>query len=318
MKTLSFCLKVICLLLIIGGFFQLSERNKIIAQIRSDYCCEDGDCQPYKININGPVMCSQSVHIQDLDDCGANPQTKTCMECIDRESKQELCLLKESNEYCCLVDPALYGNTCPKSYKYCVDLDFYIGGPYLIPPNEPRTWYAEMECPTKSPYSYKWYRMVICPGGGIVPKEGTKDLPCGKWFLVGTSSTLTLSVSMDFLLKLEIKDGRNHTYISEEKPVRIDRDKSTLQFAQGYPNPFNSTTKVIFTLNEGGITSVNVFNVYGQKVRTLMDNEYLTSGNHTISWNGKNDFGHEVSSGTYFCQITSMNRSALIRLIFMK
>lgn len=71
---------------------------------------------------------------------------------------------------------------------------------------------------------------------------------------------------------------------------------------QNYPNPFNPATEIKFALPENGHVIINIYNLAGKKIRTLLD-EQRTAGYHTISWDGKDESGHDVASGIYFYRI---------------
>jgi hypothetical protein len=70
------------------------------------------------------------------------------------------------------------------------------------------------------------------------------------------------------------------------------------------PNPFNPSTSVQFSLPQGGETLVQIYDVDGQLVRTLVDG-HRSAGVHQADWNGRNDRGTAVGSGTYFVRIRS-------------
>lgn len=67
---------------------------------------------------------------------------------------------------------------------------------------------------------------------------------------------------------------------------------------QNYPNPFNPVTTIKYQLPEAGKARVDIYNMLGQRVRTLV-NEYHSAGFYTLYWNGTNDFGQTVASGMY-------------------
>jgi hypothetical protein len=69
-----------------------------------------------------------------------------------------------------------------------------------------------------------------------------------------------------------------------------------------YPNPFNPNTMISFYLPSPEDVKLEIYNVKGQKVKTLVNN-YLNSGQHRITWNGADDCGKNVSSGVYFYKI---------------
>ena len=69
-----------------------------------------------------------------------------------------------------------------------------------------------------------------------------------------------------------------------------------------YPNPFNPTTTISFSIPNDSEAEISIYNIKGQKVKTLTQNEF-TKGNHSIIWNGENEFGNPVSSGIYFYKL---------------
>ena len=72
---------------------------------------------------------------------------------------------------------------------------------------------------------------------------------------------------------------------------------------QNYPNPFNPTTRINFDLSKDGRVSIIIYNILGQKVKTLADNEFYEAGYKTVSWNGRNDVGLDVATGLYFMRV---------------
>ncbi|HPR17638.1 MAG TPA: S8 family serine peptidase [Candidatus Cloacimonadota bacterium] len=71
---------------------------------------------------------------------------------------------------------------------------------------------------------------------------------------------------------------------------------------RNYPNPFNPTTNISFTLAEESQVKLNIYNVKGQKVRTLVSDKQ-NAGTHIVTWNGKDDNGSNVGSGIYFYKL---------------
>jgi hypothetical protein len=71
-----------------------------------------------------------------------------------------------------------------------------------------------------------------------------------------------------------------------------------------YPNPFNPTTTIEFSVSTAGNFTLAVYDLLGQKVKTLVNNFY-TPGTYSINWNAVDDFGMQVPSGIYFYRLTS-------------
>ncbi|MEN8006962.1 MAG: endonuclease [Candidatus Krumholzibacteriota bacterium] len=75
-----------------------------------------------------------------------------------------------------------------------------------------------------------------------------------------------------------------------------------VSIASIYPNPFNPTTTIDFSLTRSGPIRVEIFAVDGKLVRTLL-NEDRTAGDHRVQWNGVGNAGSRVPSGAYFCRV---------------
>ncbi len=69
-----------------------------------------------------------------------------------------------------------------------------------------------------------------------------------------------------------------------------------------YPNPFNPTTTISFSIQEESNIDLAVYNIKGQKVKTLAQNEY-TGGSHSVVWDGVDESGKKVGSGVYFYKL---------------
>ena len=90
-----------------------------------------------------------------------------------------------------------------------------------------------------------------------------------------------------------------------------------IKFLKNYPNPFNPTTKIAFEIGESGKTKVEVFNVKGQKIRTLL-NEKIEGGKHSVIWGGKDSNNRQVSSGMYFYKVSVNGNQKTSKMIMLK
>ena len=84
-----------------------------------------------------------------------------------------------------------------------------------------------------------------------------------------------------------------------------------------YPNPFNPETKIVFNLPEEGNVKLEIYNIKGQKVKTLLDC-YMSPGRSEMIWNGKDDNGKRVSSGVYFYQLVTDKKTITQKMILIK
>ncbi|MEE9270820.1 MAG: T9SS type A sorting domain-containing protein, partial [Candidatus Krumholzibacteria bacterium] len=86
-----------------------------------------------------------------------------------------------------------------------------------------------------------------------------------------------------------------------------------------YPNPFNPTTRIEYSIKEAGHVSLKVYNAAGQLVRTLV-NEVQTPQEALFAapWNGKNNAGQTVSSGVYFYKLVATNFIQTKKMVLLK
>ena len=86
---------------------------------------------------------------------------------------------------------------------------------------------------------------------------------------------------------------------------------------ENYPNPFNPETRIEFALPATQQVRVMVFNQLGQLIRTLYDGQ-LQPGYHTMTWNGQNDLGLQVPSGTYFLHVQTDHEMKTLKMLMVK
>jgi len=87
--------------------------------------------------------------------------------------------------------------------------------------------------------------------------------------------------------------------------------------AMNYPNPFNPSTSIKFSIQNESIAELSIFNVKGQMVKTLI-NESLNIGAYSVIWDGKNESGESVCSGIYFYQIKTQTETITKRMLLLK
>ncbi|MGB8656706.1 MAG: M6 family metalloprotease domain-containing protein [Candidatus Zixiibacteriota bacterium] len=92
---------------------------------------------------------------------------------------------------------------------------------------------------------------------------------------------------------------------------------SDYELKQNYPNPFNPTTQISYSLPRDGQVKLEIFNVIGQKIRTLVD-QVQKRGDHAVTWDGDNDQGYPVSNGIYFDQLSAGNVRETNKMVLLK
>jgi hypothetical protein len=118
----------------------------------------------------------------------------------------------------------------------------------------------------------------------------------------------------------------NHINLSLTKNAEIEnaallrqRDAEIDNFsaAQVYPNPFNPSTSIRFAVKEPANVTLQIFNIRGELVRTLIDGEY-NRGVHERRWHGRDNAGNQVASGLYFYRLRIGNKMFSGRMQMLK
>ena len=159
----------------------------------------------------------------------------------------------------------------------------------------------------------------------------------------GESQSLKLTFDSYFLssgsnkgyLKIYSQD-KNHLLDPLSIPVILNVDTTTsvenetepipfiFELGQNYPNPFNPFTTVPFRAGSKELvarspihTTLTIYNILGQKVRTLVDEDKLP-GNYNVIWDGRDQMGNQVSSGIYFYQLKAGNYKETKKMSLLK
>jgi hypothetical protein len=87
--------------------------------------------------------------------------------------------------------------------------------------------------------------------------------------------------------------------------------------SQNFPNPFNPSTSIQYTIPENSIIKLTIFNIQGEEVNEIFNREHIP-GQYTILWDGKDNNGNTLPSGMYFYRLSSKNYSSIRKMIFIK
>jgi len=102
--------------------------------------------------------------------------------------------------------------------------------------------------------------------------------------------------------------------ISKSTPTN---DPKSYGLIQNYPNPFNPTTQIKYNLLKTDNVVVKVYDVLGKEVKTLV-NERLNAGEKVVMWNGTDNSGKAVSSGTYFVKLETSSGVDTKKMMLLK
>jgi hypothetical protein len=94
-------------------------------------------------------------------------------------------------------------------------------------------------------------------------------------------------------------------------------DRIVIADITSYPNPFNPVTTISFALESESHVKMDVFNITGQLVSTLVD-QHLEAGQHSVIWDSKDNSGQTVSSGIYFYRVQADEFSQTQKMVLLK
>lgn len=107
------------------------------------------------------------------------------------------------------------------------------------------------------------------------------------------------------------------TGIDEKDLDKMNLILNTFVLHQNYPNPFNPTTNISYHLPQGGEVRIFIYDVEGRIINEVLS-ERQEAGDHTINWNGKNNYGVSVASGMYLYQVHFDNSVITKKMILIK
>jgi hypothetical protein len=84
-----------------------------------------------------------------------------------------------------------------------------------------------------------------------------------------------------------------------------------------YPNPFNAGTTIKFALPSPGRVSLDIYNIVGQRIKTLVD-DFREAGEHSVVWDARDDSGVNVSTGVYFYRLSTGDIRASGKMMLIK
>ncbi|MFO7896105.1 MAG: T9SS type A sorting domain-containing protein [Candidatus Cloacimonadales bacterium] len=117
--------------------------------------------------------------------------------------------------------------------------------------------------------------------------------------------------------KIDSRENRDFYNVSLRKDGSSEMGPKPKLSMSAYPNPFNPTTNISFYVSETEEARVEIFNIKGQKVKTLF-NGVAHSGKNLLVWNGVDDSNQAVGSGIYFCRISVAKEKTSKKLMLLK
>lgn len=153
-------------------------------------------------------------------------------------------------------------------------------------------------------------RVSFQPGDGGYPFTFTWPAGLSTHFntLTLKSNEGTVDMLTETTTQITDPDVITARIIATAKPNAVDREGELFPqefgLQQNFPNPFNPTTTVKFSIEKRAFAEIAVYDILGQKVSTLVS-EDLTPGYYNVTWNGTNERGMAVATGAYYIRMNA-------------
>ncbi len=164
---------------------------------------------------------------------------------------------------------------------------------------------------------------ILDAGGSAAPvfevTSGTATFDAGALFNAGYGLLLqgNASGAVAFFATVYSPGGTaecDPQFVANEGDSTVPEE---VALSQNYPNPFESSTQITFTLEKASHVKLQVYDVLGRRVATLVDGE-RSADSHTVTWDGANDAGQRVASGTYFYRLETDARTLSQTMTLLK
>jgi hypothetical protein len=187
------------------------------------------------------------------------------------------------------------------------------------------TGYAARGKISQFDYNNVWNNVVGLDSGA---RSGLHDISADPRYIDGLGGDYRLLAG-----SLCINSGDPNSFFNDPDGTRADMGAIPYQamtdveesdqlptgfsLSQNYPNPFNPTTHIAFSLPHRTAVHLEVYNVLGQQIRKLLDND-LPTGDHVVEWDGQTDAHQPVSSGVYFYRLVTDEFASVRQMVLVK
>ena len=223
-----------------------------------------------------------------------------------------------SNNHSNIFNTIIYGNEAEIGEQICLNSSN----------SDPNFYYSNIEdglngfgftgTTSIEEYEGEYENNILLDPLFIEPEAGNFHLiqnsPC---INTGTPDTIGLNLpEYDLAGDSRIYDGIIDIGCFEWQGVSVDDLLNSVSIKPilnaNYPNPFNPTTTISFSIPEESKVDLSIYNIKGQRVKSLVK-ESFESGNHSVVWNGVDDSGKSVGSGVYFYKLNVNGKSKLVK-----
>ena len=172
----------------------------------------------------------------------------------------------------------------------------------------------------------------------LYEKSDATELPAGVAYTHPTLGyqTVALGFGVEFMMdSLDPSTGYYNTGVADRadlmdnimtyfaqtpstNPTGVVDNGFKNMLAHAQPNPFNTVTKIAYSIREAGPATIEVYNIAGKVVRTLLSSELEAGATGFVVWDGTDDAGAKCASGVYFYRMTAPNFVASHKMVMLK
>jgi hypothetical protein len=109
----------------------------------------------------------------------------------------------------------------------------------------------------------------------------------------------------------------DHSWVEAKITELINMIPKGFVLNENYPNPFNPITTIKYEIPKNGNVRLVIYNIIGQEVATLVNTEQW-AGKYSVRWNGTNQYGSQVATGTYFYVLKTNNNQSIKKMLLLK
>ena len=163
-------------------------------------------------------------------------------------------------------------------------------------------------------------RKMVETSGAIEIMNNTQDLSISYSVSINAGNNMRWILVSSEGNEYELKGSGNIVVDGDINHFTLNKVSSIpteFSLSQNFPNPFNPTTSISYSLPENSDLSINIYSLTGQKIIELVEG-HVKAGIHTVTWNGMNHVGVPVSSGVYIYMLQSDSFTALKKMILIK
>jgi len=160
-----------------------------------------------------------------------------------------------------------------------------------------------------------WFGATV----GLWRYDGTKWVSYTRWENDFTNDVYVRAIYIDGEGKtwLGARDALTAMNIGTQPIKKNTALPTQMKIVGNYPNPFNPDTTIEFTIPNAGFVSIDVYNIAGQKIRSLVS-EHMEAGTHSLVWNGRTDTGELSASGVYIFRLEQGDSVLSHRMMMMR